>query len=114
MKCDEVKVGGTTMIVCSRGRRHNCQFCPRRATKQCDFPIFRNGKKGTCDAWMCDRCAQTQHKAGCAFVLGDDHGVIVERNCTCTSDLDYCPPHERNKLKIMEARLSGNITEEAD
>jgi hypothetical protein len=74
-----------TAIICTRGqRRHNCEFCSRYATKQCDFPVIRNGKETTCDRWMCD---------GCATVQGPN--------------LDYCPPHERNKVKIMAARALG-------
>jgi pyruvate-formate lyase-activating enzyme len=90
MKCDEVSIpnpeGGEPIraIICTRGRRHNCQFCSRWATKQCDFPVVRKGKDVTCDAWMCDRCATKQSPS---------------------ADIDFCPPHERNKVKIMEARL---------
>jgi len=86
MKCDHIQIGDTTAIICTRGRRHNCQFCSRYATKQCDFPIVRNGKDATCSAWCCDRCATSQ-----------------------SVGIDYCPPHERNKLKIMESRLRSRM-----
>jgi len=86
MPCEHI--GGA--IICTRGGRsaQRCQFCGARSTKQCDFPVARNGKDGTCDAFMCDRCATAQ-----------------------SPEVDYCPPHERNKLKIMEARLRSKIGE---
>ena len=87
MTCETVDLGnGQLAMVCGgRGRRHNCEFCSRYATKQCDFPVLRKGKMVTCDAWMCDRCAVKQEPLG--------------------SDIDFCPPHHRNAKKIMEARL---------
>jgi hypothetical protein len=85
MKCNTVDLGhGQYAFVCTRGMRHNCQFCSRYATKQCDFPIIKGGKHTTCSAHICDRCAVVQ-------ALG----------------IDFCPPHDRNKVKIMEARLTG-------
>jgi hypothetical protein len=86
--CNTVKVetsaGPVTAIICTRGRRRkNCEFCSRYATKQCDFPVERPmGKSQLCDKWLCDRCATPQGP-----------------------NIDFCPPHERNKTKIMEARL---------
>lgn len=81
--CDHTDMpGGGFAIICSRGKRERCQFCGASASKQCDFPVERKGKQTTCDAWMCNRCATPQGP-----------------------NLDYCPPHERNKVKIMEARL---------
>jgi hypothetical protein len=76
------------VIICGRraSPRHSCAFCSRYATHQCDFPVTRNGKKGTCDQWMCDRCATSQGP-----------------------NLDFCPPHERNKVKIMEAQLRSKL-----
>jgi hypothetical protein len=54
MTCETVDLGhGQFAFVCTRGQRHNCQFCSRYATKQCDFPVLRNGKWETCDAWLC-------------------------------------------------------------
>jgi hypothetical protein len=66
MPCETVDLGnGQFAMVCGRGgRRHNCQFCSRYATKQCDFPVLRKGKMVTCDAWMCDRCAVKQEPLG--------------------------------------------------
>jgi hypothetical protein len=66
--------GKPIAIVCTRGGR-KCQVagCSNRATQQCDYPVERNGKVGTCDLWLCRRCAVPQP--------GDD--------------LDYCPPHHR-------------------
>jgi hypothetical protein len=93
MKCDTIDMGhGSFAFVCTRGQRHNCAFCSRYATKQCDFPVLRKGAWGTCDAWLCDRCAASQGK-----------------------DVDYCPPHERNKhqlVHILEARIKGTTPKE--
>jgi hypothetical protein len=83
MLCNKVDLGhGQFAFVCTRGQRHNCQFCSRYATKQCDFPVLNNGREKTCDAWMCDRCAVSKGP-----------------------NVDWCPPHERNAKKIMEAHL---------
>jgi hypothetical protein len=76
------------MIICRSGRSHSCKFCGKRATKQCDFPVIREGKEQTCDAWLC---------AGCATSQGPN--------------VDWCPPHVRNATKIMEARLRSKIGE---
>jgi hypothetical protein len=85
MKCDTIDLGqGQFAIVCTRGRRHNCEFCSRYATKQCDFPILKDGKQTTCSKFICDRCAVAQ-----------------------SPGIDFCGPHDRNKVKIMEARLRG-------
>ena len=84
MTCETVDLGnGQFAMVCGgRGRRHNCEFCSRYATKQCDFPIIKGGKQKTCDAHMCDRCSVPQGPG-----------------------IDWCLPHHRNAKKIMEARL---------
>jgi hypothetical protein len=48
--------GGGTAIVCFSGGRW-CQCgCRRRATIQCDHPAPA-GRSGTCDRWLCRRCA---------------------------------------------------------
>jgi len=97
MRCEHVKAGGHDAIICGGPKKRLCEFCKRQyATKQCDFPIERLVKgrypdkmvrrKGTCDAWMCNACAVAQGP-----------------------NVDYCPPHERNKLQIMEARLRSRI-----
>jgi hypothetical protein len=51
-----------------------CTACKRRAgSKRCDYPVKkRSGKAGTCDRWLCGRCAVS---------VGED--------------LDHCPPHAR-------------------
>jgi len=67
--------GGASAIICTRGeRRRSCATpgCANRADKQCDFPVTRNGKVGTCDRFVCSRCA-----------VSKGH------------DLDFCPPHAR-------------------
>jgi len=97
MNCEHVKIGGEDAIICGGPKKRLCEFCKRQyATRQCDFPIERRkaGRKDprafkvvrtTCDAWMCEQCATAQGP-----------------------NVDYCPPHERNKLAIMEARLPEN------
>jgi len=46
--------------------KEQCRFCGRPATKLCDYPVGEwvsphmvkeYGKRMTCDAKMCDRCA---------------------------------------------------------
>jgi hypothetical protein len=62
--------GSVTGWVCSRGRaQHRCK-CGRSATHQCDFPLKGSKAGGTCDRWLCAKCA-----------------VHVGPN------LDYCPAH---------------------
>lgn len=76
MKCDRLQFpDGTTAIVCSRGRRHRCEApgCSSSATRQCDFPVNRPGKRSrTCDRWICEQHAK---RVG--------------------ADVDWCPPHAR-------------------
>lgn len=65
--------GNVIGIACSRESVKLCSACKsRRHTKLCDFPL--SGKKAgkTCDAPLCDRCAEH---------VGPDR--------------DYCPPHAR-------------------
>jgi len=57
------------------------EFCSRYATKQCDFPIIKDGKQKTCDA----TCVTGARSTGSWNRL--------------------CLPHHRNAKKIMEARL---------
>lgn len=68
-----VPVGaGVVLFACSRGRsRHRCS-CGADATKQCDYPVVRNGVVVTCDAHVCAKCATN---------------VAPEK--------DLCPPHAR-------------------
>lgn len=76
MACRTVISGpGVTAIVCTRGERsRSCATpgCSNRADKQCDFAVTRNGKAGTCDRYICPKCA-----------------VSAGRNA------DHCPPHAR-------------------
>jgi hypothetical protein len=73
---------GTTVIVCTRGtrgtRQPRCSGCGAPgADKLCDYPVVRaNGKAGTCDRPLCERCAVS---------------VGVGR--------DYCGPHHRYEQK---------------
>lgn len=67
---------GAVGFMCGpQGPRKACSApgCTDRATKACDFPVNRPGKKSrTCDADLCDRHATS---------MGDG--------------LDWCPPHVR-------------------
>lgn len=58
LPCELINMGnGTTAIICGRGqRRHPCHYCGNAAGYQCDHPVFRDNKKGTCDTWMCQHC----------------------------------------------------------
>jgi hypothetical protein len=57
MGCEHKIIGGTHVIVCSRGRKRapKCEFCDAVSTKQCDYPL---DKQHTCDAYICDRCSK--------------------------------------------------------
>ncbi|HEX8851256.1 MAG TPA: hypothetical protein VF761_17150 [Gemmatimonadaceae bacterium] len=59
-------------IVCNRRTTTPCKYCNAPHTKLCDYPVERNGKAGTCDIPMCDRCAQ---RGG--------------------ANIDYCRPHAK-------------------
>jgi hypothetical protein len=63
--------GKFTAIICGL-KQHRCVICRRPATKQCDFPVVRNGKAGTCDVYFCD-----------------EHGTNIGPN------VDYCRLHSR-------------------
>jgi hypothetical protein len=78
----------TTAIICSRAtRRAPCKYCGAPHTKLCDYPVERNGKPGTCDIRMCDRCA-----------TNGGH------------EIDYCRPHAKmvkgaglaDRVKVFE------------
>lgn len=87
----------SVVFICSRRRMRPqpCKFCGARSTRRCDFPVKRKSGtisgtprmvNGTCDVYLCDRCAVPQ-----------------------ATGIDYCPPHERNKVKIMEERLRSKL-----
>lgn len=80
MTCEHIRMpDGSTMIVCSRGRRApKCRFCDRRAAYQCDFPLTGRSAGKTCDANICKACAVRQPITAL-------HGDTV----------DFCPPHAR-------------------
>jgi len=79
-RLDEPKL---TVFIC--GRNHDavplCKTpgCGIIARKRCDFPVLRGGKAATCGREICARCATNQ---GPEF-----------------PNLDFCPPHEKNKPK---------------
>lgn len=66
--------GNQIGIACGRSPRRRCstEGCAATATIQCDFPVTRRGKPGTCDRWVC---------VGCATKVGPDR--------------DHCGPHAR-------------------
>jgi hypothetical protein len=62
MGCHTIRLSdGTTAIVCGARQKRSkpCLYCQRPSTSQCDYPVFRKNKKGTCDTDMCDDCKQT-------------------------------------------------------
>jgi hypothetical protein len=77
MRCEILTVDeNTRAIVCSAShkRPHICDWnCPRISKYQCDFPVSvaANGKKTTCDRYLCD----------------------VHRNAGVTPGVDFCPEH---------------------
>lgn len=74
MPCNTIPAGkGGYVVVCTgRQRRTRCDTpgCGRWTEALCDYPVVRNGKPGTCDRKMCDRC---RTKKG--------------------ENIDHCPPH---------------------
>lgn len=62
MKCEYVKTGEITAIVCSSGRRKKepkCCKCGRLAMRQCDWKI---DSYHTCDAFICSLCTHSPEK----------------------------------------------------
>lgn len=60
MTCNKVNFGnGVSAIVCTRGPRQGCQSpgCTNRGELQCDFKVTRKNVEGTCDRFICRRCA---------------------------------------------------------
>lgn len=57
MACDKVPFEGGIMVICGgRRSRRRCAICRRDwATAQCDHPVLRNGRKGTCDLHICEQ-----------------------------------------------------------
>lgn len=55
---NQLPAGGVVLFACRRGDSpgFRCK-CGRGGIKQCDYPVTRAGKAGTCDAHLCDRCA---------------------------------------------------------
>lgn len=73
-----VPVPGGVAIVCGSSPRRRCSTpgCRGDATLECDYPVQRKGKAGTCDRRCCAACAKS---------VGDD--------------LDYCAAHARAEAK---------------
>lgn len=59
MTCKIIGGPGAQIIMCTRGSRPNCQTpgCTNRGELQCDHPVTRAGAEGTCDRFVCLRCA---------------------------------------------------------
>ena len=55
MHCRQVRIGDGFAIVCTGSRPAQRCRCGQAATLQCDWKI---GLGRTCDAYICDRCAQ--------------------------------------------------------
>jgi hypothetical protein len=71
----EGKVVGT---MCVSAPTRYCS-CKRRATIQCDYPVMRAGKAGTCDRWCCPSCSTSVGR-----------------------DRDYCAAHARDQPKEQQ------------
>ncbi len=71
MPCNVVKTESGFALVCGGRRAKRCTYCNRPAPFLCDFPVIRKGRKATCDAALCEACAQK----------GDN------------PDYDFCRPH---------------------
>jgi len=60
MACEVKKLGDTTAIICSRGRRpqRRCLHCGRPADLLCDYPVRAGAGPvdGTCSASLCGAC----------------------------------------------------------
>lgn len=85
MHCRTMRIPGGVAIVC--GTLGSAQRCPcgRESTALCDYPIKkRNGRQGTCDVAMCDRCRILQRRvpAGLSIELPKNGGTI-----------DFCRVH---------------------
>lgn len=51
MSCETIKLGGTTAIVCTRGRRpYRCCACTLAGGFQCDWKLTATK---TCDRYIC-------------------------------------------------------------
>lgn len=73
MKCEYVRVGEITAIVCSSGRRKKspkCIACGRLAMRQCDWKL--DGKR-TCDKFICSLCS---HSPSQGKDLCPDHAEV--------------------------------------
>jgi hypothetical protein len=73
--------GRVTATVCGGHRmRKRCAFCSTGyVEKLCDFPV---GRRGTCDAGICTRCAKS---------VGPDR--------------DFCPRHAKAELPSEQGSL---------
>lgn len=72
--------GGGVAFVCGpRPRTKACATpgCGRRGRYECDWPVTRGGKSGTCDRLMCERCRRQQ-----------DPGTLMQ------DSVDYCRVHD--------------------
>jgi hypothetical protein len=87
MGCETVKIGGVTMIACTRGRRPSartkCVVCHKRfATQLCDHELaeddFKLEGQTTCDVGLCKSCSTT----------GPD-------------DTDFCPKHKEAGAQLQ-------------
>jgi hypothetical protein len=62
MPCDHVNLGGSGVIVCSRGRKpKRCGWCAAEGTLLCDWKVGRrkgSGEPRTCDKPICQAHAQ--------------------------------------------------------
>jgi len=79
MSCQIIKDGAVTVIACSRGAPYKkpCKYCGRKADHLCDYPVTREGVKGTCDIPCCSEHIFPHFGIGEACL---QHHNFIEKN----------------------------------
>ena len=94
MSCDRIDLGGGNFaIVCSRGqRRKRCSVpgCDGTGEFQCDEPVVRRGRPGTCDAYLC-----AAHRTWITLPRDPFADLFDEP----TQAIDVCPPHHAARAR---------------
>ena len=82
MACRVVKIGDATGIICGgRGKRQPpCESCGRASSRQCDYPVKRDGKQATCDRHLCNSCARPVDSLGENIDFCPAHWNLYEKN----------------------------------
>jgi hypothetical protein len=92
--CESIRLGdGTVAIMCSRGqRRPRCSVpgCSAPSEFQCDEPVVRRGRPGTCDAHLC-----AAHRTWVTLPR-DAFAELFEEPAVA---IDVCPPHHAARAR---------------